>query len=179
MRLLFASLIAFVLTACAHVPGAQTVGLESDPDQATKMVLVSAGLVTDAVAVIGHMPPCDKAVKQPLGCKPEKAYRDSKLILQATVAGFEGLKSGNRSALLLSAALIYAQYAIAKDLAAQPGPTNPDAAPTPQAVAYLDAIGLADVLVNSADQRVRDASSPNVTVQELLVELQGKVAALP
>ena len=179
MKLLFAILAALVLSSCARLPGLQTVGLQSDPDQATKYVLVSAGLVVDAVGVYGALPPCAKGVKQPLGCRSEKAYRDAKLIAQSVGAGFEGLRTGSRSSLLLSAGLLYAQYELAKTLADTPGPTSPEAPPAPQAAAYLDAIGLADVLVNSADQRVKDAGSVNTTVVELLDSLQQKVAALP
>ncbi len=174
-----AILCGVYLSACASVPGTQTLGIDSDPDKLTKTVLVTAGLVVDAVGVYGHLPPCAKALKQPLGCRSEKAYRNAKLISQSTALGFEGLKNGNRSALLLSAGLLYAQYMIAKDIAATPGPTDPNAPPSPTAVAYLEALGLADILVNSADERINDAASVNVTVADLVAELRAKVAALP
>lgn len=183
MRVLLGLIFMLVsLSACQTlgVPGSQTLGISADPEQAVKMTIVATSLVTDAVAVVGKLPPCDKTVSQPLGCRPEKAYRDAKLILQSTVDGFSGIQGSNGlSSLVMVAALGYAQYEISKTLANESGPTNPQGAPTPQTVAYLAAIGAADVLINSADQRVRDASGPNTTVPELLAELQAKVSALP
>lgn len=173
---LLSAFLAASLVACASLPGAQTVGIASDPDATTKQVLVAAGLMIDAVGVYGKLPPCELKVEP---CRSEKAYSNAKLIATSVADGFQSLRNGSQSSLLLTAGLVYAQYTLAKTLSAAPGPTDPNAPPAAASVAYIQALGLADVLVNTADARIRDAASPNVTVVELLDDLSKKVAALP
>ena len=178
MRLLIATTFAFFLTACTSIPGAQTVGLESDPDKPTKAVLVATGLMVDALAVYAALPDCGSGVGD--ACKKPKAYRDAKLIAQATVLTFAPLAKGqHRSSVFLSAALLYSQYQIAKTMASAPGPTNPESYPPPQTLQYLEAAGLADVLISTASERVQDGVSVNTSVGDLVMELEAKVAALP
>lgn len=170
MRLLFASLIAFILTAC------QTVGIESDPDAPVKAVIVATGIAVDTVGVYGTLPPCVLGVKP---CHDPKKYAQAKLLAQSAGAALQTVGNSSRSQIFLTAGLLYFQYEAAKTLAGSPGPTNPEAPPTNTTVATLQALNLADVLVSTADQRVRDSSGPNVTVADLLADLQKRVAALP
>ena len=175
-------LLALCLSGCASLgglPASQTLGLTEDPDRPVKMALVTTGLVVDAVAVYGKLPPCNKAVPQPLGCRKENAYRDAKLILGGTVESFRAVRSGSLTSLVMVAALGYCQVQLAKTLAAESGPTAPGAAPTPQTVAYITAIGAADVLISGADDRIKDGVSVNTSVADLLVDLEARVAALP
>ena len=171
MRLIIVTVFAYFLTAC------QTVGIEGDPEKPTKLVLASAGLMVDAVGVYGALPLCGSGVGD--ACKNEKRYRDAKLVAQSTANVLAAVKTQPRSSIFLTAALLYSQYQVAKTIAAAPAPTEPEAYPTPQTVAYLEAAGLLDILVNSADQRVQDAASVNTSVADLVDDLQARVAALP
>ena len=169
MRLTIATVFAFFLTACASIPGAQTVGLESDPDKPTKAVLVAAGLMVDAVGVYCTLPD-HKA----------KACRDAKLIAGGLVLTFAPLAKGQkRSNIFLTAALLYSQYQLAKTIADTPGPTDPEGYPKPETIAYLEAAGLLDILASTASERVQDGVSVNTSVADLVADLQAKVAALP
>ena len=169
MRLLIATVFAFFLTACASIPGAQTVGLEPDPDKPTKAVLVAAGLMVDAVGVYCALPD-HKA----------KACRDAKLIAGGLVLTLKPLGAGQRrSSVFLTAALLYSQYQLAKTVAGTPGPTDPEGYPKPETVAYLEAAGLLDILALTASERVQDGVSVNTSVGDLVAELEAKVAALP
>ncbi len=163
----FAFLIG--LTAC------QTIGIEADKEAATKSILVATGLMVDAVAIYGHLPPCPA----PDPCRKEKAYQDAKLISLATVAAFEPVRDGQRSSVFLSAALLYSQYQIAKTLANAPAPTVPEASPAPATLQYLEAAGLTDILISTAHERVQQAVSVNTSVGELLDHLSARVSALP
>lgn len=177
MRLAVASVFAFFLTACASVPGSQTLGLEDDPDRPTKLVLAAATLMVDGVHVYAALPVCGSGVGD--ACRSEKRYRDAKLIAQSTASMLSSVNTQRRSSVFLTAALIYSQYQIAKTVAAAPAPTEPEAYPTPAVVAQLEALGLLDVLVNTADDRVRDAASVNTSVASLVENLQARAAALP
>lgn len=169
MRLAVATVFCFFLTAC------QTVGIQSDPDKATKSILVASGFMVDALNVYGHLPPCELQVSP---CKKEKNYQNAKLVALSTVESFQALDR-QPSSIFLSAALLYSQFSIAKTLADAPAPTEAEAYPKPATVAYLEAAGIADILVSTADQRVQDALSVNTTTTDLLDQLAEKVAALP
>lgn len=156
MRLAAATVFAFFLTAC------QTVGIEEDPDRPTKLVLAAATLMVDGLHVYAALPLCGSGVGD--ACRHEKRYRDAKLIAQSTANVLAAVKTHPRSSIFLTAALLYSQYQVAKTVAGAPAPTDPEGYPTPQTVAYLEAAGLLDILVNSADQRVQDAASVNTSV---------------
>jgi len=177
MRLAIAAIFAYFLTACASVPGEQTLGLSPDPDRTKKTVLVSMGLAVDAIGVYGRLPACEASGPRP--CRHAARYRDLKFHAAAIVADAKLMAAGDRSS--LATALIFAamQYQMVKTVHDAAPPTNPDLPPTPAAVAYVDAIGAADLLINSADDRVRDGVSVNVSVAELVADLEARVAALP
>ena len=168
MMRLSAACAALILSGC------QTLGLESDPDQATKLAIAASGIMVDAVGVYGHLPPCGVDP-----CRVEKRYRDAKLIAQAVGGSFEALRHRPRASWFLTAALLYGQYEIAKTIGDSPAPTLPEEPPMPATIATLEAAGLADILISTADERVRDAASVNTTIPELLDALGAKVAALP
>lgn len=165
----FIPALVFALT----LSGCQTVGIDQDPDRSKKLALVTTTIMVDAVGVYGHLPVCDRSIPQPLGCQEVKRYSDAKLIAQLVAQDYQG------SSPLLGLGLIYAQWQLSKTIAGTPGPTNPNAPPNEQTTAYLHAIGLADILISTADQRVRDAVSVNTSVAELQAKLQASVAALP
>lgn len=167
MRLAIASVFAFFLTAC------QTVGIESDPDRTHKAAIVATTLAVDAVKVYATLPDCGSGVGDM--CKKPKAYTDAKLM---TVSFAETLK-GARPSVFLTAGLLYYQYSLAKRLAEAPGPTNPEAAPSDAVAKQLLALQMSDVLISTLDSRVQDAFSVNTSVEELLADLDAKVAALP
>ena len=160
----------FGLTAC------QTLGVESDPDRTTKAAIASASIVTDAVAAYCRLPGKESGL-HPYSV-PERC-RDAKMIMTSVAASFEPLRYSERPSIFLTAGLLYAQFQVAKTIADAPAPTSPEAPPTPAVAAYLQGIGMADILVSTADDRVRDAIGPNTSVVELLDELQDKVASLP
>lgn len=177
MRILPAIVFAYFLTACSSVPGTQTLGIDPDPQAEVKQAIVAATLAVDAVGAYGTLPSC-KTVKGL--CKDDKAYMNAKLIVQSGAGGLAQLASQKSpTGLLLTAGLVYMQWQLTKTITQSPGPTDPNAPPAPALVAQLAALQAADVLIQTADQRVRDAAGPNVTVGELLDELQAKVAALP
>lgn len=180
MRLISLAIIiaaALTLGACQSIPGVQSVGLVDDPDHNTKVALVASGFVVDAVGVYGALPSC---VTTKGLCRDDKAYANAKLVATSGVIGIAQL-AGQKSpsGILMTAGLLYMQWQISKNLGHDAGPTDPNAPPAPAAVAYLQALGLADVLVQTADSRIQSASGPNVTVAELVSDLENKVAALP
>ena len=174
-RTLCALLLTLALTSCSNMPGAQTFGLEDDPDSGKKALIVSMGFVVDAVGVYGKL--C--APVQTPACKSPKTYADAKLIAGVIVNDAQLIVDGKRSTLAGALILGLTQYQLVKTIADTPGPTNPEAAPDQTAVAYVDSIAAADLLITTADQRVRAAYGANTTVAELMVGLQAKVAALP
>lgn len=171
MRLAVATVFCFFLTAC------QTLALEEDPDRPTKLVLASAALLVDGVHVYAALPLCGSGVGD--GCRVERRYRDAKLLAQSTANVLAAVKTQKRSSIFLTAALLYTQYQVAKTVAGAPGPTDPEGYPTPAVVAQLEALGMLDVLINSADERVQDAASVNTSVADLVDHLQARAAALP
>lgn len=177
MRLLIATVFAYFLTACASVPGGQTLGLAPDPDRTAKAAIVTASFVVDGIAVYGKLPECRKDGPKP--CRVAKNYTDAKLIAQSLVGDMRLLVAGKRSAIATVATLALIQYQISKTIAAVPGPTDPFDPPRPDAIAYIDAIGAADVLVSTASDRVQDSLSVNSTLADLLADLEVRAAALP
>jgi len=178
MRKLVALVFCYFLTACAGstgLPAMQTLGLEPDADAQKKQVLAMMGLTVDAVGVYGKL--C--APVQTKACNSPKHYQNAKLIAQSVSLDAKLVAEGRRSPVAALAIFALTQYALVKTVADQPGPTDPSAPPRPDAIAYIDAIDAADLLVTSADERVRDASGPNVSVADLLADLQARVAALP
>ena len=179
MRLLIASVFAFFLIGCAGntgIPGVQSVGLEPDPDRPAKLLLVTAGIAVDGVGVYGRFPPCESKVKP---CHDPKKYRDAKLVAQAIAGDMKLLASGKRSDLAMGLILMYAQWQLAKTIAGEPSPTDPESPPATSTIQTLDAIGAAGILVTTASERVRDAASVNSSVADLLADLDSRVAALP
>lgn len=177
MRIIaLAAALALTLTlmACASVPGAQTVGLAADPDHDKKLAVVAATLTVDAVAIYGTLPHCDKAIKQPLGCRDDRRYQDAKLIAQVVAQDYSSPTTA-----LLGLGLTLAQWQIAKTVRATPAPTDPLSPPDDGTVQYLAALNMADLLVKTTDARVQDAVSVNTNLAELQAELAKKVAALP
>ena len=174
---LLAAIMLVSVAACASLPGGQTLGLSSDPDQTTKQALVASGFVVDAVGVYGALPSC---VTTKGLCRDDRAYANAKLVATSGVTGIAQL-AGQKSpsGILMTAGLLYMQWQISKNLAHDVGPTDPSSPPAPASVAYLQALGLADVLVQTADSRIQAASGPNVTVAELVSDLENKVATLP
>lgn len=168
----------FTLTACASVPGLQTAGLASDPESQTKALLVAMGLTVDAVGVYGRLPECRDQGPRP--CHKANPYRDAKLIANAVLQDAEALAAGRRSALAQIAIFGLTQWHLVKVISDDPEkPTNPELPPRLDAVAYIDAIDAADLLVSTADDRVQDAFSVNTSVADLLTSLREKVQALP
>lgn len=164
--LVFGALLAS-LTAC------QTVGIESDPDRTHKAAIVATALAVDSLHVYATLPECGSGVGD--ACKKPKAYADAKLM---TVSFAETLK-GPRPSVFLTAGLLYYQYSLAKRLAGAPSPTDPEAAPSDSVAKQLAALGMLDVLILTADDRVQDAFSVNTSASDLMAELESKVAALP
>lgn len=175
IRALAALFLALALTSCSGLPGAQTIGIEPDPDASKKALIVSMGFVVDAVGVYGKL--C--APVQTPACKSPKHYADAKLIAGIIVTDAQLVIDGKRSTLAAALILGLTQYQLVKTIADTPGPTNPEAAPDQTAVAYVDSIAAADLLITTADQRVQAAYSVNTTLAELMTGLQAKVAALP
>lgn len=173
MRLLTAAVFAYFLTACASIPGEQTFGLSSDPDRTHKAAIVATTLAVDALHVYAVLPECGSGVGD--ACKKPKAYADAKLM---TVSFAETLK-GPRPSVFLTAGLLYYQYSLAKRLAGSPGPTDPEAAPADSVAKQLAALGMLDVLILTADDRVQDAFSVNTSAADLLAELDARIVALP
>ena len=173
MRLLIAITFAYFLTACASVPGSQSLGLASDPDRSYKAVIVATTLGIDAVHVYGTLPACGSGVGDM--CKKPKAYTDVKLITK----GFAETLRQPRGSIFLTSGLLYFQYQVGKTLAGAPGPTDPEAAPSDAIAKQLAAMQLADILVSTADERVQDAFSVNTSAADLLKTLDEKLAALP
>jgi hypothetical protein len=174
-RIIAAFLLALSLASCSGMPGAQTLGVEPDPDSGKKALIVSMGFVVDAVGVYGKL--C--APVQTPACKSPKTYADAKLIAGIIVTDAQLVVDGKRSTLAAALILGLTQYQLVKTIADTPGPTNPEAAPDQTAVAYIDSIAAADLLITTADDRVRAAYGANTTVAELMAGLQVKVAALP
>ena len=158
----------FGLTAC------QTVGIEADPEAVTKRAIVATSLAVDAVAVYGTLPACGSGVGDM--CQKPKAYRDAKLLTQAFAST---LRATERPSVFLTAGLLYYQWQLAKTVGADPGPTNPEAAPSDAVARQLQALQMADVLVSTFDERVQDAASVNTSTADLLADLELRVAALP
>jgi hypothetical protein len=173
MRLAIATVFAYFLTACASIPGEQTLGLSRDPDATHKAAIVATTLAVDALHVYATLPECGSGIGDM--CKKPKAYRDAKLM---TVSFAETLK-GPRPSVFLTAGLLYYQYSLAKRLAGAPSPTDPEAAPSDSVAKQLAALKAADILVSLADDRVQDAFSVNTSAADLMAELESKVAALP
>ena len=174
-RTLCALLLTFALASCTGWPGAQTLGVEDDPDSGKKALIVSMGFVVDAVGVYGRL--C--APVQTPACKSPKSYADAKLIAGIIVTDAQLVVDGKRSTLAAALILGFTQYQLVKTIADTPGPTNPEAAPDQTAVAYIDSIAAADLLITTADQRVQAAYSVNTTLAELMAGLKAKVEALP
>jgi hypothetical protein len=168
-------LLALTFTSCTGLPGAQTFGLEEDPDESTKALLVTMGFVVDAVGVYGKL--C--APVQTPACKSPKHYADAKLIAGIVADDAALVVDGRRTP--LAAALIFGltQYQLVKTIAGTAGPQGSSAPPDLAAVAYIDSISAADLLIGAADQRVRAAYGVNTSVADLMAALRAKVAALP
>ena len=169
------ALLCLLLASCNGWPGAQSLGIQSDPDASKKALLVTMGFVVDAVGVYGHL--C--APVQTPACTEPKAYQDAKLIAGIVVTDAQLVAEGKRSALAASIIFGLTQYQLVKTVAHQPGPTDVNAEPTAAAISYIDTIGAADLLISTSSQRVQDAYGVNTSVADLLAELKAKVAALP
>lgn len=154
--------------------GCQTVGIDQDPERTNKATIVAATLAVDALAAYGTLPECASGVGDM--CKKPKAYADAKLLTTGFAATLGG---SDRPSIFLTAGLLYYQWQLSKTIAGAPGPTNPESPPSDAVVKQLAALGLADVLVSTFDARIRDAASPNVTVEELQDRLAASVAKLP
>ena len=174
-RTIAALVLTLALASCTGWPGAQTLGVEDDPDSGKKALIVSMGFVVDAVGVYGKL--C--APVQTPACKSPKTYADAKLIAGIIVTDAQLVIDGRRSTLAAALILGLTQYQLVKTIADTPGPTNPEAAPDQTAVAYIDSIAAADLLITTADQRVQAAYSVNTTLAELMAGLKAKVEALP
>ncbi len=170
-------LLSVCLSACAslsEVPGAQTVGAAPDPDHNKKLAVVAATFTVDAVAIYGALPPCNKAIKQPLGCRNEKSYQDAKLIAKLVAQDYS-----NPTAAVLGIGLTLAQWQLSKTVRGAPGPTDPTAPPDEATVQYLNALNMSALLISTGDARVEEAVSVNTNLADLVAALNQKVAALP
>lgn len=154
--------------------GCQTMGIEGDPQRPYKVAIVATTLATDAVATFGTLPECGTGVGDL--CQKPGAYRDAKLLTRAFAAT---LKASDRPSVFLTAGLLYYQYQLAKTVAGEPGPTNPEGPPSDAVARQLAALQMADVLVSTLDERIEAASGPNVTVAELMADLDASLAKLP
>jgi len=175
IRTIAAIFLALALTSCSGLPGAQTIGIEPDPDASKKALIVSMGFVVDAVGVYGKL--C--APVQTPACKSPKHYADAKLIVPTIIADAQLVVDGKRTPLVAWLILGMTQAQLVKTIADAPAPTNPEASPDQAAIAYVDAIGAADLLITGAEQRVHEAYGANTSLAELMAGLQAKVAALP
>ena len=175
MKRIIAALLTLALASCGSMPGVQTVGLQSDPDSAKKALIVSMGFVVDAIGVYGKL--C--APVQTPACNSPKTYADAKLIARTVVTDAQLVAEGKRTASVASLLFALTEYQLVKTIGNQPGPTDPASPPAIQAVAYIDSINAADLLITTADARVKDAFGVNTTVAELVMGLQQKVDALP
>lgn len=175
MNRFLAALVCLVLASCSGWPGAQTLGVVDDPDAGTKALLVAMGMVVDGIGVYGHL--C--APVQTPACNSPKTYADAKLIAQAMVADAQLVAAGKRSSTAATIIFALTQYQLVKTVANSPGPTNPQAAPDQEARAYIDSIAAGDLLISTADSRVRAAYGVNTSVASLMAGLEAKVAALP
>lgn len=167
----FAPAFAFIfgLTAC------QTLALEADPDRTKKGLLVAMTLSVDAIGVYGKL--C--APLQTPACKSPKGYSDAKLIAGTLATDARLVVDGQRSAWAQIVIFGLTQAQLAKTLGDQPGPTNPDAPPNAETIAYIDSIDAADILISTASERVQEAVSVNTNLADLLADLDARVAALP
>ena len=175
IRAITAGLLSLTLASCSWLPGNQTLGMERDPDASKKSLILAMGFVVDAIGVYGHL--C-APVKTP-ACNSPKSYTDAKLIASAIAFDAQLVAAGRRSPIAEALVLGLVQYQLVKTIAAQPGPTNPQAPPDKAALAYVDSIAAADLLIDTADQRVQDALSVNTPVGDLVAELRQKVSNLP
>src|SRR3990167_6064275 len=163
-----AFVFALTLTAC------QSIGISDDPERAYKSTIVATSLAVDAVAVYGTLPVCGSGIGDM--CQKPKAYRDAKLLTQSFAAT---LRATERPSVFLTAGLLYYQWQLARMVGGDHGPTNPEAAPSDAVVRQLQALQMADVLVATFDERVRDAASVNTSTADLLADLELRVKALP
>ena len=169
MRLIPATVFMFFLTAC------QTLGIDQDPDAQAKRLILATSFVADGVGVYGHL--C--APVKTNACRSEKAYQDAKLILGALVEDAAAVSEGRMTPVVALATFGFVQWQLIKTVHGTPAPTDPNSPPLPDSYAYIQAIGAADMLVNTYDERVQDALAVNTSPQELLAGLRAKVAALP
>lgn len=174
-RILTALFLALTLTSCSGWPGAQTLGVTEDPDKGKKSLIVAMSFVVDAIGVYGKL--C--APVQTSACNSPKSYQDAKLIAGMIVSDAQLVMDGKRSSIAGALVLGLVQYQLVKTISAQAGPTNPEAAPTEVSISYIASIEAADLLISTADERVRGAYGVNTSVDELMANLKAKVAALP
>lgn len=171
MRVFLAALVAISLSAC------QTIGIESDNQATIKQAIAVTSIAVDTVGAYGNLPDCAPGVGSL--CKKPKAYTDAKLIAHSFVDGLKITAAQDHPSVFLSAGLLYFQFQLAKTIADAPSPTDPEAPPSIAVEKQLAALKLADILVSTADSRVKDAASPNTTVEELIADLDARVNALP
>lgn len=174
-RILTAFLLALTLASCSGWPAVQTLGLQDDPDKGKKSLIVAMGFVVDAIGVYGKL--C--APVQTPACNSPKSYADAKLIAGMIVNDAQLVMDGKRSSVAGALVLALVQYQLVKTISAQPGPTNPEVAPTEASISYIASIEAADLLISTADERVREAYGVNTSVEDLMAGLKAKVAALP
>lgn len=169
------AIITLTLASCSSLPGAQTLGLQEDPDSGKKAVLVRMALVVDALGVYGKL--CAPVKTE--ACKSPEHYANAKLIAGTIVDDAQLVVNGTLDPLAATIIFGFTQAQLIKTIADAPAPTNPNAPPSAETIAYIDSIGAGVLLISTADQRVRDAYGVNTTVEELMVELRQKVEALP
>jgi len=167
--------LALALASCAGWPGAQTLGVEPDPDSEKKALLVAMGLTVDAVGVYGAL--CAPVVTP--ACKSPQSYENLKRIAHTIVLDADDVVSGRLSPTAAILIFGFTQYALVKTAAGSPAPTNPQATPDEAAIAYIRSIAAGDMLISTASAKVRDAMAVNTTPAQLMAELRAKVAALP
>jgi hypothetical protein len=175
MRIIATLVLTLALASCSSLPGSQTLGLTEDPDRGKKALLVRMGLVVDALGIYGKL--C--APVKTDACKSPQHYADAKLIAATIVDDAQLVVDGKLSPLAAGIIFGLTQAQLIKTLADEPAPTKPDAAPTQETIAYIDAIGAGLLLIQTADDRVAEGYGVNTTVAELMTDLQAKVAALP